>query len=85
MVRIVFRCVAAASESGENGWINGGLPEFGLSANGWINGMTLNTSTIHITPEILAQIVEIDEFKDAWRAISRLAARNTGATLNRLP
>ena len=33
----------------------------------------LNTSTLAITPEILALIAEIDEFKGAWRAIGRIA------------
>jgi Fic family protein len=33
----------------------------------------LNTDTIHITPEILALIAEIDEFKGAWRALGTLA------------
>jgi Fic family protein len=33
----------------------------------------LNTSTLEITPEILALIAEIDEFKGAWRAIGRIA------------
>lgn len=35
--------------------------------------MTLDTSTFHITPEILSLIAEIDEFKGAWRAIGRIA------------
>lgn len=35
--------------------------------------MTLNTSTLRITPEILSLIAEIDEFKGAWRAIGRIA------------
>ena len=35
--------------------------------------MALNTSTLHITPEILSLIAEIDEFKGAWRAIGRIA------------
>lgn len=35
--------------------------------------MALNASTLHITPEILALIAEIDEFKGAWRAIGRIA------------
>ncbi len=35
--------------------------------------MTLNTSTLHITPRILSLIAEIDEFKGAWRAIGRIA------------
>lgn len=32
-----------------------------------------NTTTIHITPEILNFIAEIDEFKGAWRALGSLA------------
>jgi Fic family protein len=35
--------------------------------------MTLNTSSLRITPEILSLIAEIDEFKGAWRAIGRIA------------
>lgn len=34
---------------------------------------TLKTSSLTITPEILALIAEIDEFKGAWRAIGRIA------------
>ncbi len=33
----------------------------------------LNTATLKITPEILALIAEIDEFKGAWRALGRIA------------
>src|ERR1700744_782901 len=33
----------------------------------------LNTDTIVITPELLALISEIDEFKGAWRALGTLA------------
>ncbi len=33
----------------------------------------LNTASLSITPEILALIAEIDEFKGAWRAIGRIA------------
>lgn len=33
----------------------------------------INTDTIQITPEILALIAEIDEFKGAWRALGTLA------------
>lgn len=33
----------------------------------------LNVSSLAITPEILALIAEIDEFKGAWRAIGRIA------------
>lgn len=33
----------------------------------------LTTDTIHITPEILTLIAEIDEFKGAWRALGLLA------------
>ena len=33
----------------------------------------LKTDTIQITPELLALIAEIDEFKGAWRALGTLA------------
>jgi Fic family protein len=33
----------------------------------------LNTDTLKITPELLALIAEIDEFKGAWRAFGTLA------------
>ncbi len=33
----------------------------------------MNTETIHITPELLALLSEIDEFKGAWRALGTLA------------
>jgi Fic family protein len=33
----------------------------------------LTTDTIHITPELLALIAEVDEFKGAWRALGTLA------------
>jgi Fic family protein len=33
----------------------------------------LNTDTLQITPELLALIAEIDEFKGAWRALGTLA------------
>ena len=32
-----------------------------------------NTHTIHITPELLMLITELDEFKGAWRALGTLA------------
>ena len=35
--------------------------------------MSLNTDTIEITPEILALVAELDEFKGAWRALGTLA------------
>jgi Fic family protein len=44
-----------------------------LDGNGWINGMSLEFSTLRITPEVLSLIAEIDEFKGAWRAIGRIA------------
>ena len=31
------------------------------------------TDTLHITPEILALVAQIDEFKSAWRALGSLA------------
>jgi Fic family protein len=36
-------------------------------------GMSLRTSSLKITPEILALVSEIDEFKGAWRALGALA------------
>ena len=33
----------------------------------------MNTDTIRITPEMLALLSEIDEFKGAWRALGTLA------------
>ncbi len=33
----------------------------------------MNTDTIHITPEILMLLSELDEFKGAWRALGTLA------------
>lgn len=40
---------------------------------GTLLGMSLNTDTLTITPDILAIIAEIDEFKGAWRALGTLA------------
>ena len=39
----------------------------------------LKTGTIQITPEILALIAEIDEFKGAWRALGTLAPERLNA------
>lgn len=39
----------------------------------------LKTDTIHITPELLALIAEIDEFKGAWRAFGTLAPERLNA------
>ncbi len=36
-------------------------------------GMSLGIDTLKITPEVLALIAEIDEFKGAWRALGTLA------------
>jgi hypothetical protein len=33
----------------------------------------MNTDTIRITPELLALLSELDEFKGAWRALGTLA------------
>ena len=35
--------------------------------------MSIDASTLRITPEVLSLIAEIDEFKGAWRAIGRIA------------
>ena len=46
---------------------------------GIILGMSLNTDSLEITPEILALIAEIDEFKGAWRALGTLAPERLSA------
>ena len=66
----------------------------GLGINGRQNGIVkwaylgvylgmaqnpINTDTILITPEILALIAEIDEFKGAWRALGTLAPERLSA------
>ncbi len=40
---------------------------------------TIRTDTLQITPEILALIAEIDEFKGAWRALGTLAPERLSA------
>lgn len=42
-------------------------------------GMTLNTESIQITPEILSLIAEVDEFKGAWQALGTLAPERLSA------
>jgi Fic family protein len=42
-------------------------------------GMTFKTDTLTITPEILALIAELDEFKGAWRALGTLAPERLSA------
>lgn len=39
----------------------------------------LNTDTIEITPELLALVAEIDEFKGTWRALGTLAPQRLSA------
>jgi Fic family protein len=46
---------------------------------GKIAGMTFNTDTIQITPDILSLIAELDEFKGAWRALGTLAPERLSA------
>ena len=40
---------------------------------GVYSGGMINAATLEITPEVLALIAEIDEFKGAWRALGSLA------------
>ena len=42
-------------------------------------GMSLNTDTLEITPDILSLIAELDEFKGAWRALGTLAPERLSA------
>src|SRR3984885_5490267 len=39
----------------------------------------INTASIAITPELLALVAEIDEFKGAWRALGTLAPERLSA------
>ncbi len=42
-------------------------------------GMSLNLDTLKITPDVLALIAELDEFKGAWRALGTLAPERLSA------
>ncbi len=42
-------------------------------------GVVIQTDSLQITPEILALIAEIDEFKGAWRALGALAPERLSA------
>jgi hypothetical protein len=46
---------------------------------GVYSGVSIRTDTIQITPEILALIAEIDEFKGAWRALGTIAPERLSA------
>jgi Fic family protein len=46
---------------------------------GMLLGMKLETDTLQITPEVLALVSEIDEFKGAWRALGTLAPERLSA------
>ncbi|MEJ1967444.1 MAG: hypothetical protein WDN03_02220 [Rhizomicrobium sp.] len=39
----------------------------------------IKSDTLKITPEVLALIAEIDEFKGAWRALGTLAPERLSA------
>jgi len=41
--------------------------------------MSLNTTTLQITPDILSLIAELDEFKGAWKALGTLAPERLSA------
>jgi Fic family protein len=46
---------------------------------GVYSGVSIRTEAIRITPEILALIAEIDEFKGAWRALGIIAPERLSA------
>ena len=46
---------------------------------GVYSGVSIRTEAIRITPEILALIAEIDEFKGAWRALGTIAPERLSA------
>lgn len=61
-------------ESDGIGWIKGEVRGILI----WMESdgetaLSIDASTLRITPEVLSQIAEIDEFKGAWRAIGRIA------------
>ena len=44
---------------------------------GVYSGVSIRTAPVRITPEILALIAEIDEFKGAWRALGTIAPEHS--------
>ncbi len=46
---------------------------------GLLLGMSINTDSLSITPEILSLIAELDEFKGAWKALGTLAPERLSA------
>jgi len=46
---------------------------------GMFSGMSIQTDTLTITPEILGLIAELDEFKGAWKALGTLAPERLSA------
>ena len=46
---------------------------------GILLGMALKTDSLQITPQVLALVAEIDEFKGAWRALGTLAPERLSA------
>ena len=50
-----------------------------MGVHSGVPNRTINAEAIRITPEFLALIAEIDEFKGAWRALGSLAPERLSA------
>jgi len=74
-----FRPRRSFSDLGVNGRQNGIAKWAYLGVYSGMAQNPINTDTILITPEILALIAEIDEFKGAWRALGTLAPERLSA------
>ena len=61
------------------GYFYGHLPTFRIFMD---IIMDMNIQSLAITPEILALIAEIDEFKGAWRALGQLAPEQLTALVS---
>lgn len=60
-------------------WVSYWLCRLGNGCNWVYYWFMLRTDTIQITPEMLALIAKIDEFKGAWRALGTLAPERLSA------
>lgn len=63
-------------------WVNYRVSQHALVFwvfSGILLGMPLKTASLQITPQVLALVAEIDEFKGAWRALGTLAPERLSA------
>ena len=67
-----------AHKSGIFGYIIGYLSDLACVMDIYMD-MSLNTTSLQITPEILSLIAALDEFKGAWKALGTLAPERLSA------